>query len=395
MHDGKLTGDAMSADVTKSQPGPGGLASPLLNPLRGMLSSVADGERRALIAALTVEFVPGGGRSDPGEQVGKRLQQLEKEKATLEDELSLSKADLVRTQKQLEAEQSRAAELQKVSEKTRSRGQASDQELSVLEAKVIELNSAMHQSEVKNDQLALALQRAELHGGDTSKADALQDRALALQKDLERERIEREQQRNDKDGRISQLETQLKDALALQGGGEEKTLKALWERLGKSKPALVEGHLIPNVQSFERLVDAFQEFVRFVDDFDKGMGVFLGRYTKYHPSVKVPWEAYTKSDDLTTMVQRMLAPQGGRPVGPMKMRLRLTYSWIHAAMVGCDSAIESLGSELQAHLMGPVGAATDANRKIRDYVKADGHLLFAQHVTELRSRRLAETYGRG
>jgi len=385
----------MNADATNAGPGPGGSASPLLNPLRGMLSGVVDSERRALIAALTAEFAPGGGRSDPAEQTAKKLQQLEKDKATMEDELALARADLSRVQKQFEAEQLRGAELQKVAEKSKSRGQATDKELSTLEAKIIELNTALHQAEVKNDQLALALQRAELSGGDTSKADAMQDRALALQKELERERGERELQRKTKDEQINQLEAQLKGALTQQGGGEEKALKALWERLGKSKPALVEGHLTPNVQSFERLMDAFQEFVRFVDDFDKGMGVFLGRYTKYHPSVKVPWEAYTKSDDLTTMVQRMLAPQGGRPVGPVKMRLRLLYSWVHAAMVGCDSAIESLGSELQAHLMGPAGAAADANRKIRDYVKADGHLLFAQHMAELRSLRLAETYGRG
>jgi len=383
----------MSADTTKPQSSPA--ASPLLNPLRGMLAGVADPERRALIAALTAEFAPTGGRSEPAEMAGKKLQQLEKDKATLEDELSLAKADLVRTQKQLEAEQLRGAELQKETENSRSRGQASDKELAALEAKVIELNSKLHQAEVKNDQLSLTLQRAELHSGDTSKADAMQDKAIALQKELERERSEKEHQRKEKDERIAQVEAQLKTAVAQQGGGEEKTLKALWERLGKSKPSLVDGHLTPNVQSFERLVDAFQEFARFVDDFDKGMGVFLGRYTKYHPSVKVPWEAYTKSDDVTTMVQRMLAPQGGRPVGPMKMRLRLMYSWVHAAMVGCDSAIESLGSELQSHLMGPTGAGSDANRKIRDYVKADGHLLFAQHVAELGSMRLAETYGRG
>lgn len=372
-----------------------GAVSPLLNPLRGMLSSVAEAERRALIAALTAEFAAGVPKSDAGEALARKLQQVEKERAEIQDELALARADLVRTQKQLEAEQSRAAELQRVAESSRSRGQASDKELAALEAKIVELNGALHQAEVKNEQLTLALQRAELHGGDTSKTDALQDRLIALQKNLEREQAEREQLRKDKDERIAQFEAQLKSALAQQGGGEEKALKALWERLGRSKPALVDGHLTPNVQSFERLVDAFQEFVRFVDDFDKGMGVFLGRYTKYHASVKVPWEAYTKSDDITTMVQRMLAPQGGRPVGPVKMRLRLLYSWVHAAMVGCDSALESLESELNAHLMGPLGAGGDANRKVRDYVKAEGPELFAQHIRELRSMRLAETYGRG
>ena len=64
-------------------------------------------------------------------------------------------------------------------------------------------------------------------------------------------------------------------------------------------------------------------------------------------------------------------------------------------MLGCDSAIESVASELHSHLMGEVGAGSDANRKIRDYLRDDGHELFLQHIKELRSQKLAEAFGRG
>ena len=42
-----------------------------------------------------------------------------------------------------------------------------------------------------------------------------------------------------------------------------------------------------------------------------------------------------------------------------------------------------------------LGYLADPTRKIRDYLRDDGHLLFMQHICEHRSLRLAETYGRG
>jgi len=90
-----------------------------------------------------------------------------------------------------------------------------------------------------------------------------------------------------------------------------------------------------------------------------------------------------------------VAPQGGKPVGLLKMRLKVLYAWTEAAMIGCDSAIESVASELQQHLLGPVGAGGDPGRKIKEYLRDDGHELFLQHLRELRSQKLAETYGRG
>ncbi len=204
-----------------------------------------------------------------------------------------------------------------------------------------------------------------------------------------------ERLRTDKDARIEQLEEQLRHSQSGAGASADALLAALWRRLASAKPALADGHVQPTVQAAERLVDALIELVRFADDFDKGMRVFVGNYTKHHPSVKVPWDVYAKRDDVYKTAQQTVAPQGGKPVGLLKMRLRFLYSWTQASMIGCDSAIESIASELYTHLMGPVGAGSDPNRKIKDYLRGDGHELFVQHIRELRGQKLAEFFGRG
>jgi hypothetical protein len=66
-----------------------------------------------------------------------------------------------------------------------------------------------------------------------------------------------------------------------------------------------------------------------------------------------------------------------------------------AAIIGGDSALESIAHELEEHLRGPVGMATDPNRKIRDFMRDDGHQLFHQHIRELRSQKLGEAYAKG
>ena len=171
-------------------------------------------------------------------------------------------------------------------------------------------------------------------------------------------------------------------------------MAALWLRLATAKPALVPGHVKPTEQSMERLVDAFIELVRFVDDFDKLIRPFLSKYTKHHQPIKVPWEVYAKRDDTLTTVQQTLAPVGGKPVGVVKMRLRGLYAWTEAAMVACDAVLESIAAELHEWLHGSCGMGADPNRTIRDFVRDDGHEKFLEHLRELRGTRLAEAFGR-
>jgi hypothetical protein len=77
------------------------------------------------------------------------------------------------------------------------------------------------------------------------------------------------------------------------------------------------------------------------------------------------------------------------------MRLRVLQQWLEAAMIGCHSTTKSLHSELESFIRRPEYMGSDPNYKIKDFIKNDGHYVFEQHVQELLSLKLAETYGRG
>ncbi|MHC4092856.1 MAG: hypothetical protein ACYSVY_21710, partial [Planctomycetota bacterium] len=297
--------------------------------------------------------------------------------------------------KQAEAEEARAGELQRGVDEQRERLQSLQKQVADLESQEVSKNGELHRLEVESERLTLALQRSERDGSGQDRVDSLEQKNRELNSELGAVRAELDQLRGDKDAQIERAKEDIQRARVGASGGGDAVLRTLWQRLASAKPPLAPGHLQPNVQAAERMVDAFVELVRFVDDFDKSMRVFLGKYTKHHPSVKVPWDVYAKRDDVRKSAEQTVAPQGGKPVGLLKMRLRVLYSWTQAAMIGCDSAIESIASELQSHLMSSVGAGSDPNRKIKEYLREDGHELFLQHIRELRSQKLAETYGRG
>ena len=165
--------------------------------------------------------------------------------------------------------------------------------------------------------------------------------------------------------------------------------------MASAKPPLTVAPAQPDKKAAEHLADAVIETVTSAAAFEKTMAVFLGKYTKHDPSVKVPWDVYMRRDGVHKTAQQTLLAKGGRPVGLLKLRLRFLYRWTEAAMIGCDSVIESIASELHTHLMSEIGAGSDPNRRIRDYIRADGHELFLQHMRELLSGKLGETYGRG
>ncbi len=379
-------------------------ASVLFEPVRAALSEVDEADRYRLLASLMLELADlsrtdgngrGGGSAAQLEALNKRVRALQERETTLDDTLKTTRADLARRTKQFEAEQERAEELQQVVEDQRGRLESLPKQVGDLEAQVVAKNAELHRLEVQNEELTLKLQRAQRDGSGQERIDTLEEKNRQLITEVNEVRAELEQLRCDKDAEIERAKDEAQQVRSQASGGAEEVLARLWEKLAKAKPPLAPGHIQPNTQAAERLLDAFIELVRFVDDLDKSMRVFLGKYTKHHPSVKVPWDVYAKRDDVHKTAQQTVAPQGGKPVGLLKMRLRVLYSWTQAAMIGCDSAIESLASELQSHLMGPGGAASDPNRKIKDYLREDGHELFMQHIRELRSQKLAETYGRG
>lgn len=376
--------------------------SGLLEPVRAAFTNMPEADRYRLLASLLLELADlspagknGGSSAEQLAALTKRIQALGEEKATLSDTLATTRADLAHRTKQLEAERARGEELQPIVEDQRSRLESLKRQHEDLEAQVVAKNAELHRLEVVKEGLELKLQRAESSAGGEEQVEALEEKHRRRSAELAEARAELEQLRGDKDAEIERLKEEIAKARSGAAEGGDVVLAKLWERLAKAKPPLAPGHLQPNAQAGERLVDAFVELVRFVDDLDKSMRVFLGKYTRHHPSVKVPWDVYAKRDDIHNTAQQTVAPQGGKPVGLLKMRLRVLYSWTQAAMIGCDSAIESIASELQAQLMGPDGAGSDPNRKIKEYLRDDGHELFLQHIRELRSQKLAETYGRG
>lgn len=379
---------------------PGG--SGLLEALRGALAGSSEAERYRLVAQLFGELAersavagPGGAAGEAAKSLSRKLQALGEQKAHLEDLLATTKADLAQRTAQLEAEKVRAGEDRRLVAEQRARLEAMQAEREQLEAELTAKNAAAHKAEVERDRLTLALQRAQAAGTDQSRAERLEAGKRELTGELENARAALERLRVDKDAEIDRLKSELARAKAGAVQGADAMLADFWQRLASAKPPLVEGHVPPNVQAGERLVDAFIELVRFVDEFDKSMRVFLDKYTKHHPSVKVPWEVYAKRDDVHTTTRQTIAVEGARPVGLLKMRLRVLYSWCQSAMIGADSALESIASELETQLRGPLGTESDPNRKVKDYLRDDGHYLFMEHIRELRSRKLAETFGRG
>ncbi len=374
----------------------------LFEPVRTALLEADEPHRYRLLASLLVQLADtgrdGGGTKAPADQLeafAKKVQSLDHERATLDDSLKTTRADLDRSRKQLEAEQARAQELQELIDEQRARLQTMQNDASTMEAELVARNAELHKAEVKIDELTLTTQRAELATHDLSKVTAWEEDKRDLMTQIESLQEQKEQFRLEKEAEIEKLKEDLRGSSTSAAEGGEAALAGLWERLAAANPPLAEGHVAPTLQSAQRLVDGFIELVRFVDEFDKSIRVFLGRYTQHHPTVRVPWEAYAKGDDLHAIASRTVAVTGGRPVGLLKMRLRLLNQWIVAAMIASDSSFENIASELESHLRGPIGAGSDRNRKIMDFLREDGHELFLQHMRELRSVKLGEAFGRG
>lgn len=343
---------------------------------------------------MSAESTEGGaGTTDPSAAQSNRLRALDEERARLTDLLAAANRDLEARTKEVEAERTRVQELEGRLSGGRDGVRSAEQKARELEEELVAKNSELHRAQVESEQLLLRAQRAELHLEQDNRAERLEEGQRELGAEIETKHAQIDQLRVDKDEEIESLKEALHQARQGASEGATKVLIDLWDRLARATPKLVEGHVTPNVQAIERLVDAFIELVKFVDDLEKTLRIFLGKYTKNQPSVKVPWDSYAKSEEFYKTIQQIVAPKGGKPAGLAKMRLRVLYSWTEAAMIASDSAMESIASELETQLQGTLGMGDDPNRKIRDYVRADGHFMLMQHMRELRNKRLAETYG--
>src|SRR5690606_18694900 len=118
-------------------------------------------------------------------------------------------------------------------------------------------------------------------------------------------------------------------------------LAALWERLARTKPALVDVAARPNRQAAERLFDAFIELAMLANAFENQMRPFLDRYTRHNETVARPWKVYRSYEDVIETIIKTIAVQGGKPVGVLKMRLRDLNKWTMGALMGADVVVES------------------------------------------------------
>jgi hypothetical protein len=329
------------------------------------------------------------------ESLNKKIQSLHEDNASVNDSLAATRADLERRQAQLEAEQNRAEELQRIVDEQRGRLELLKKQIGDLEAQLEARGSEVHKAQRENEELLLKLQRTETASDQGGRIESLEQSKAHLAAEVQRLQSDLDQARAAKDAEIEQLKAAATSAGPGSDGCEEMLTK-LWQRLAAGKPPLTKLGEPPDLKAAERLADAGVELVTSAHAFEQTMSIFLSKYTKHNPSVKVPWDVYKNRDDVHKTAAQTLAPKGGKPVGLLKMRLRFLYKWTEAAMIGCDSVIESIASELRTHLMADLPELqADPNRKVRDYIRADGAELFLQHMREILSAKLAETYGRG
>lgn len=375
-------------------------AGELLGRLGAALLRMPEAERLRMLGTFLVDFAgrqetARRGAGPDADGLAKKLQRLGEEKAQLEDALAATKADLLLRAKQLEGEQQRAQEMERIVNDQRTRLQAAQKEVMDLEGQLTAKNERLYEAENEVERLRLQAQRAELKAGDTSRTDRLEEGRRELIVQLEELRAAHEQLRLDKDKLIEQLKAELQSARGAAGGGGEAVLGALWERLAHVKPALAPGGLRPTQQAAERLFDAFIELARFAHDLDQALRPFLGSFIKHNAALARPWDVYARSPGLQDVVREIIDVEHGKPAGVLKMRLLGLQRWTLAAIIGADTAIESIAHELEQHLRGSEGMASDPNRKIKDYIRDDGHHLFHQQIRELRGQKLAEAYTHG
>ncbi len=378
-------------------------ASAAFEPVRAALSRADEPERYHLLASLLLELehqsrgrANGQGASaEQFKEATQKAQQSAKQVADLEDGLRTVRAELAHREKQLEAEQARARELQAIVNSQRSRLELIQKQVTEFETQLVARNSDLHRVEVEKDSLLLKLQRAELQSGDRRQIEGMEESKRQLGGEIEGLRAQLEQLRTDKNAEIDQLKTELQAVHGKTALGADTMLAALWQRMATAKPPLAKGHIQPQPQAGERLVDSFVELARFVHDFDKDMRVFLTKYTKHSPAVRKPWSVYAERDDLHQIIQEIVDPVAGKHVGVLRMKLKVCHKWAFAAMVASDSTIESIASELRAHLMGEFGAGSDPNCKVKDYLKKGGNDAFMEHMFKLLSDKLAEVFGYG
>ncbi len=371
-------------------------AAALLDPLGAALLKLPETERFRLLGSFFVALAGRQEASGPPasapemELLAKKSQRLAEEKALLEDSLAAAQSDLARRVRQLEAEQQRSAELERILTDQRTRLQGVQKELNELEEQLVAKNRRLHEAESELETVRLRLQRTELKAGDTSRVEQLEEDKCALGLEIEKLRDELEARRTECDG----LRAEMTDLRGAAGPSEAAgaVLVNCWDRLARSKPPLSLGAVEPTPPAAERLFDAFIELTRFVSAFDQALRPFLGSFVKHNQMLARPWDVYARSPALLDVVREVVDIAHGKPPGVLKMRLMSLQRWALAAIIAGDTAIECVAGELEDQFRGAQGLGADPNRKLKDYLKDDGHHLFQERIRAVRGQKLADAY---
>ncbi len=371
-----------------------------LEALKKSLSEPDESKRDTLLADVLRDFAkttstePSSDASnDQMESISRKVRSLDEANATLRDRLTALQADFDQSNLQLDAEKKRAFDLERLRDEQSERIKTIQVESENFDSTLEARNREIHEAQLENDQLLLKLQRAELAQADTSRLDRAVDGRRELTADVEELRAELVELRESKDAKIAELNKAISEGGVQAGGVDGVGFTEVWRELARTKPPLVSSPEAPTLQAGQRAMQVLIELLRFVDDVDQLVRPFVGKYTRDYQAIQVPWDVYAKGDGMRTVARTALHPVSGKPAGVVKVRLRGLFSWLEATLIAADVTLESVAPELHAYAMGQGGAADDPNRKVKDFLREDGHELFQQHMRQLCGRKLAEAFG--
>ena len=344
----------------------------------------------ALGRAAGMDDGRGTGEGGELEVLSKKVRALQEEVASLRDHGAALAADLDHRTAQLQAEQKRATEFEKLAGEQRGRLAGSQREITNLEDQLRVRAEELGKAQRENDDLILKGQRLAMQKDQTGEIERLSRELRGKSEENQALRAASEQLRADKDTEIERRNEQLRILAGKAGGESTVSFVEMWGRLATSK--LVEGHLQPTQPCAERMADLLVVLVRIVDEFDKMMRPFLTKYTEKSALLRMPWNNYAKGPSIPETVHEVLAPSGGKPVGVVNARLRFMYKAASAAVVASDATFESIGAELQSFLLGPTGTSVDPNRTVKQFLRSDGHELFLQHMRQFRIGKLEPAF---
>ena len=241
-----------------------------LKPLGAALLTLDEAERYRLLSGLLAALSeqvgsgPGGQGQASVEQLGqlaRKLQQLDQDKANIEDQLRTAQANLEHREKQVQAEQMHAQDLQRVVDDQHQRLVALKNEVNEIQTQLVTRNAEVHQVQVERDTLTLKLQRAMAEKGDRATMDALEQTRRQLTQQVSDLQTQLQQALADKATQYEQMQAQLQAAQNKPARVDENILATAWQRLAAEVPPLAARNVPPTKVSADRLVESFIELV--------------------------------------------------------------------------------------------------------------------------------------